>query len=292
LYLNELYYKCGLSDIVLLDGKVHRTPQEGDDPGVLIMHYGGTAKNAARRAWAAFNSGILSDLSKAYEYNWRQASFSFTRGVILGADQAQEWMLEWWWENYDAHNTLPVCFVDFGMTKGALDWCRHHGTVTDPIHFGGYAWFKKPLATLETVFAKTIWLDIDCQVLGNLDPLFEYCKSNGIGMTVDRGTPDRYKQRLPPEATIYNSGCIVYNFRDPVMPQWAKMTAIVYEQQPGDQETLALTLRRYAVGRIRSIPKELVRLRLEEDGPCIVRHWTGPVGKDRIRAMSVQAELR
>jgi hypothetical protein len=54
--------------------------------------------------------------------------------------------------------------------------------------------------------------------------------------------------------------------------------------QPGDQETLALVLRRYAEGRVREIPMELARLRLSDgDGPALVMHWTGPAGKQCIR---------
>ena len=60
--------------------------------------------------------------------------------------------------------------------------------------------------------------------------------------------------------------------------------------QPGDQETLALTLRRYARDRVRAIPKDLVRLRLSDgDGPALVMHWTGPVGKEHISRAMEQA---
>jgi hypothetical protein len=61
--------------------------------------------------------------------------------------------------------------------------------------------------------------------------------------------------------------------------------------QPGDQETLALALCRYAPGRVREIPMALVRLRLSDgDGPALVMHWTGPVGKQRIRECIAQSQ--
>lgn len=49
------------------------------------------------------------------------------KGVLVGADQKQEWLLLWWWKNYSEENELPVCFVDFGMSEKGRKWCQKRG---------------------------------------------------------------------------------------------------------------------------------------------------------------------
>ncbi len=50
-----------------------------------------------------------------------------TKGILIGCDQNQEWMLEWWWAHYSRHNCYPVAFVDFGMSQEAKKWCQSKG---------------------------------------------------------------------------------------------------------------------------------------------------------------------
>ena len=277
-----------------------RSRQEGEDDGLVAMHWSGPGgKGAIRRAWSAIQAGVCADMRSAFWRDWAHAAPATDHGVIVGLDEGQEWMLDWWWSHYSAENDLPVLFVDFGMSKAARDWCTQHGLLSEPTALDCYGWFKKPLALLESPFRKAIWLDLDCEVRGPLDRLFEFCGDGGIGMTLDRGSPQPFRESMPPEAPIYNSGVVVFNHGDPVVPQWASMTLALMSDhpgdarygQPGDQETLALALCRYAPGRVREIPMALVRLRLSDgDGPALVMHWTGPVGKQRIRECIAQSQ--
>lgn len=50
------------------------------------------------------------------------------KGILVGCDQNQEWLLSWWWDQYSAHNSYPVVFVDFGMSKTGVAWCNERGT--------------------------------------------------------------------------------------------------------------------------------------------------------------------
>ena len=270
-----------------------RSRQEGEDDGLAVVHWSGPGgKGAIRRAWSAIRAGVCADMQSAFRRDWAVPVPTADRGVIVGFDQEQEWLLDWWWSNYSAHNGLPVLFVDFGMSEAARRWCSERGALSEPTGLDCYGWFKKPLALLESPFKKAIWLDADCEVRGPLDRLFDFCEDGGIGMTFDRGAPPPFREAMPPDAPIYNSGVLAFNHGDPVVPQWASMTLALRSDhpgdtrfgQPGDQETLALVLRRYAEGRVREIPMELARLRLSDgDGQALVMHWTGPAGKQCIR---------
>ncbi len=273
--------------------EILRSRQEGEADGVVIVHWSGPGgKGAIRRAWSAIRAGVCRNMRSAFHRDWTPIEPTIDRGVIGGFDKGQEWLLEWWWSNYSAHNDLPVLFVDLGMSAAARQWCAERGLLAKAPADDCYGWFKKPLALLESPFRQAIWLDADCEVRGALTQLFEFCTDGGIGMTFDRGTPQHFRDAMPPEAPIYNSGVIAFNHGDPVIPQWASMTMALRSDrpgdarygQPGDQETLALTLCRYAQGRVRDIPEDLVRLRLSDgDGPALVMHWTGPEGKQHIR---------
>lgn len=118
-------------------------------------------------------------------------------GIIVGCDQAQEWLLPWWWTHYSAHNSYPVLFIDFGMSQQAQEWCKATGlyaklegfencqqivvsedkkrywqTLIGSLFNFRTAFFKKPFALLQSPFPLSLWCDLDCQIRGPLDPLF------------------------------------------------------------------------------------------------------------------------
>src|SRR5690349_19670492 len=125
------------------------------------------------------------------------------KGIIVGCDLHQEWLLEWWWELYRAKNTFPVAFADFGMSEHAKNWCASHGELiivdidtsfvkssnenfftrggrTEALYGSSFeasrhSWFKKPFACLLSPYEITIWIDLDCEVLTKLDDLFTSC---------------------------------------------------------------------------------------------------------------------
>lgn len=219
-------------------------------------------------------------------------------GVVIGVDKNQEWMLDWWWENYYRHNDYPVFFADFGMSQRGLDYCKTKGEIGQRIELDDTPWFKKAFGCLHTPFKRTLWLDTDCEVRENLKPLFDFPAGHELAATIDRGTPKQWFDALPSDITIFNSGTLLYNHGEPIIQKWALMTLLMLTLEPvkgklkiptGDQEILALAIRQYGPERAKPIPADLVRLRLEPDkieyGECIIKHWTGSAGKNRIRQM-------
>ncbi len=51
--------------------------------------------------------------------------------VLLFADTAEVWQLEWWWRNYVAHNRMSVSFVADGLGEVARNWCEKHGQILE-----------------------------------------------------------------------------------------------------------------------------------------------------------------
>ena len=232
---------------------------------------------------------------------WKNAPTA-ERGVVIGVDENQEWMLDWWWGNYSNHNSLPVMFADFGMSTAARAKCAEWGQVSERIALDGHGWFKKPLGCLVTPFRQTVWFDTDCEIRKAIDPLWGHLEGGKLGITVDRGTPQKWKDALPSGATVYNTGCIVYQHGEDLIRRWAQtvlLTKVLTAQEDklllptGDQECFATTVQAYGAHRIREIPPSQFQLRIGADnaGACIAKHWTGPTGKNEIRRQIGRTEI-
>ncbi|MBS3903171.1 MAG: hypothetical protein KGZ30_02210 [Anaplasmataceae bacterium] len=199
------------------------------------------------------------------------------KGIIVGCDSQQEWLLSWWWEHYHIHNEYPIVFIDFGMTEQALAWCRTKGECMDlpalhpdpasktdvlpqvkelwetrygeEIWSRRNIWFKKPSALLRSPFRYTIWLDLDCQVNASLEPLF-HCLYFGIDIALVKEPDyiqalDQYQQLLLPGEIHYNSGVLAYQQHAAILHQWAELALRSSEQFSGDQQALSRAIHLY-----------------------------------------------
>jgi hypothetical protein len=161
-------------------------------------------------------------------------------GILCGSDAGQEWLLPWWWERYAEHNAFPVTFVDFGMSDQGRSFCRERGesvlldrddsfvSMREEIDLervrtweGFYGktlwpcrrhWFKKPFALLHSPYEKTLWLDLDCEVLGPLSEIFSYCSKD---------TPIALVRELREEVK-FNGGVIVFMHGTEIIRRWAQ----------------------------------------------------------------------
>jgi hypothetical protein len=158
-------------------------------------------------------------------------------GVVVAADQGAEWLLSWWWECYCLHHKQKVAFVDLGMSEEAKSWCKERGLlipfngpsdfVSAKEHVGEKeqkkwealygskvwqarsSWFKKPLAMLQSPFNKSVWMDLDCEVVKPIDAIFEGIGDGMLGAV-------RVEKR-----GHYNSGVIVYDKESLLLKAWA-----------------------------------------------------------------------
>jgi len=197
--------------------------------------------------------------------------------VVTGCDSRHEWILEWWRRNYiNSGNSMPVCFADFGMSKDMRDWCESIGDIIDlRFRCPGRNWFKKPFAMLGCPFTKVIWVDSDCEIRGNLEPLLGYT-DDGVGVTLDQHNP--WIKSDKPVA----SGVVVAQHGNKLILDWAK-ACMRRTKVRGDQEVLNQLIANDR-NRIAVMPLEYQWLRLDGDNPeALIMHWTGAKGKAIIR---------
>lgn len=197
--------------------------------------------------------------------SWDSSLYIGGDGIITGCDENHEWMLKWWWENYSKHNTYPVTILDFGMSRSARLWCENrfpiHSVEPPPLKpkeatphslqkiweelYGPTlwktrpGWSRKPFAFLKTPYDRTLWLDIDCQVLKPLNSLFTDSPL-AITYEVERAVK-KYRDHnllLPGEKT-YNTGVVSFLRTCPLIPEWAQRTLTDNHLFLGDQDILS-----------------------------------------------------
>lgn len=247
-------------------------------------------------------------------FSWQTQQFVGGSGVVTGANEAQEWMLKWWWDHYSQTNTLPITFFDFGMSKSAQIWCEKRGTVIpitppdasferknhgqesikklwhkiyrDVSWETRHAWFYKPFSLLKTPYEQTIWLDLDCEVKKDISPLLGYAKEgDGFGVALDHPEGSEKNHRLGlllEKEKAYQSGVMVYQRHSPVIETWAKTCYIWDIPVVGDQDILCHVLHTHPF-KISIFPRIYNTLNIDPDHPdVVIYHHSGVKGKQTI----------
>jgi hypothetical protein len=233
-------------------------------------------------------------------------------GILVGADRRGEWLLDFWWANYSKHNKFPVSFVDFGMSKKAQKWCAARGEL---IALGVHApaamkarieraqalaweerhgkeiwhhrtsWYKKPFALLLSPYEKTVWLDLDCEVLGPLDALFAECKEE-VALVKEPETAHKKEAgegRLLPGETLYNSGVILYRKGAALLHLFAQAVALQSKEFWGDQQLLSRLIHLHKLPVQELAAEYNWRMSQGVHFNAFIVHWVGPWGKAFIR---------
>ena len=159
-------------------------------------------------------------------------------------------MLKWWWNHYTKQNTYPVTFFDYGMSKSAKMWCEEKGKVIPFVlpekftkHQASFSfpktwhlktinyftdrrkvWFTKAFSLFKTPYEKSVWIDLDCEVIKSIKPLFEFCESrDGFAITYDvNETTKEWKDDglLSQNADGHQVGVFSFKRKSPVMNKW------------------------------------------------------------------------
>lgn len=216
-----------------------------------------------------------------------------------------EWLLPWWWERYSSCNELPVVFGDLGMTDKALEWCRNRGdviTITNSFSpdiickewqekYGATygqartAWFKKPLLCLLTPFDETVWIDLDCEVLSPIEPVFAFLKEKEVAvMRTDNEIPEGFAPKIEgfEKPLIFNGGVIVFRKESKLMQEWARISLTESHLYWGDDYILSHLV--YQLEESVELLPPIYNWRLEEGVPFYAKiiHWSGEWGKSYI----------
>ena len=205
---------------------------------------------------------------------WMRDTVPSGDGLLTGADANQEWLLPWWYENVRKHNECPVAFADFGLSPELRAWCSERGLVLEVPEVPGLTWHKKPFAILASPFKRTVWLDADCEVRGELGVVFPYA-DKGIGLTLD---PHSKTCRQPGALA---TGVVACAHGEPGIEEWCK--EILLRPYRGDQEAFD-AIRDRLSARVTVMPRGFQWLRLDEENEdVLVMHWTGGIGKRQIQ---------
>ncbi len=223
-------------------------------------------------------------------------------GILCGADRSQQWLLPWWWSRYRENNAFPITFCDFGMTKQMRQWCLARGDLIPidlhPFHitpksgidpklakrweydYGSRVWesrlnwFKKPFALLQSPYEKTIWIDVDCEILGPLEPVFhELTLENSIALVRDH-----------PDALVrYNGGVIAFQPNTPILQHWAEASLNMNHLFGGDDPLLSHLIDKHRI-QVSQLPMAYNwRIAWGLNLSAVILHWVGTEGKAYIR---------
>lgn len=211
---------------------------------------------------------------------------SYDKAFLTGCDQNTEWMLPWFIENFKKHNDTDLIVANFGMSREMIQYCKQHvSAVMNLTEVEENGWFKKPRAMWSTPAKKAYWLDTDCQVMRNLDSLFDLIEPHKLCMVEDHPWTERHKSKW------FNSGVVGFEQKSQILLNWLHHCKENPNGVRGDQEVLHEMLNPIGViTYIKEIDHTYNYLRLDIldnriiENPHII-HWTGPKGKDQIRSM-------
>jgi hypothetical protein len=219
------------------------------------------------------------------------------RGIVIVADTTSSWLIPWFYGCFRKHNAYPVHLLPLGLPESELRDIKQLGieiSTEQPILKG---WWAKPQAIMGAGFERAVWLDLDCEVKGSIDFLFEL-PTMYLGMHIDHpawGHFNRCDGYLQPDEVIYNSGVIAVAYGQHAIPLWHDACASLFA--PGDQSTFTRRYGQYNLGdqevlsrviRAHKVPVYEIttrynNIRLEPQNPdAVIVHHTGP-GKEQIR---------
>ena len=232
------------------------------------------------------------------------------RGVIIGADKTQEWMLDWWYFHYKKYNSYPITICDFGLSGQGKKQAQKMGTLLDiqkesllkyfsqslktPPHWEkSYArcdldrmhpiWMLKPCAMKLTLFEHTIWVDLDCEIRDSLSPIFE--SNSGFTCALDTKKFEAgLKQNgvLSQDASAFNTGVIGYKRGCNIIDLWVEEIFENHNKYPSDQDALSQLIYQYNLNIDILKTTFNAHASKQNDPKMKVIHWAHPFGKKHI----------
>jgi len=203
---------------------------------------------------------------------------------VVGADKNFQDLLPWWFRNVRKHNIdTHITVADFGVTREARKWIdKYADHVLDYTTKSDFAWFHKPQTLIDAPYEYKCWIDIDCEVLTNIDEIFDFVDGTNIAVTPD---PCRRKE-VEGEEWLATGVNVVKGVPD-ILKLWANNC--YNTNLRGDQEVMHYILKDDKWREnIVVMPLEYQWLRIllarniDHPNKKII-HWTGPAGKEIIR---------
>ena len=210
-------------------------------------------------------------------------------GVVVAGNREQEWMLEWWFRNYSAHNEAPVHFIDGGLSKECRAWCEEHGMVHKVEEELRHPHVLPAEAIRASGLKRALLMDLCCEVRGMLRPLAGAIE-NRILVARDRHPTGRYKRYFEP-GTFFNAGVVGASSESDQIAHWLELARDRSLGFAGVQDSLNYALYSSAA-EVLELPQRYNRLRLDgdEEDPVIM-NWTGKHGAVLIRDQIAELKI-
>jgi hypothetical protein len=108
------------------------------------------------------------------------------KAIVIGSDSGSEWQIPLWFYRYKQNNDIPVTICDFGMTPDAINFSKKHFIYKKIDVKLSSVWLLKPRCLVESGFYRVVWMDLDCLVFGNINPIFDFCSGFAVRKEVCR----------------------------------------------------------------------------------------------------------
>ena len=236
------------------------------------------------------------------------------RGILVGCDYKQEWLLPWWWDHYSRYNSFPVAFFDFGLSEEGRTWCKSKGNLIDlpkeisptppslldeqttslleskygknlstvlySLENPRSSWLKKPLALSKAPFSTNLWIDTDCEIRGSLSPLFDLLTEE-VELTIARDSIQTLETLLPDEI-FYNSGVILFHKNAKFIEHTLQLLLRHEDKFVSDQNAIsrAIYLHNTLLKELPSIYNS--RFDIATHLEIVIKHYCGCAGKIEI----------
>ncbi len=166
-----------------------------------------------------------------------------SKAVIIGCDDRQFWLFNWWYNNYRRFNNNLVVFVDFGLSERNLRIVRDAGifefiTIKPELTMrGAKIWFYKPQAMLMSSCDYNLWLDLDTEVRGDLSPVLAYLDTHAIAASLDHFNTVNHQ---PTDHPSVNTGVFAFRKGYKLIKRWDEVCQqeLALNTIRGDQEVL------------------------------------------------------
>lgn len=205
------------------------------------------------------------------EVDETQGDKMLQKGIVIGCDNRLETLLFVWYHQYKIFNTLPITFVDFGVSDQTRAFCLNHfNYITLPKDqlipfkspdfetslkwvkvFGSNnihreKFFYKPIACLLSPYQHSLWIDLDCLIYCNLEEIFSFFPNSPSLVLREEGSDWldilREHELLENDEVGYNSGVFLFTKDHPVIKKWKERSMQENHLFYGDQDVLSRVL--------------------------------------------------
>ena len=203
----------------------------------------------------------------------------YDKVFLTGCDKTTEWMLPWFLNNFLKHNKkIPIIIGDFGLSDTMREKMMSYHLIDMSAYGHLRGWFKKPQCMIECPAKQTVWIDTDCEVLSNIESIFNFLVDNKLNMVQD------LPWSLRTQETWHNSGVVGFKNKPEILRAWAHK--ITLHQTLGDQEVLHSMFNDdiHRLQYINGLPNIYNWLRVQlvdnqDSEHKKIMHWTGRKGK-------------